>query len=316
MKSGKEIGYCFGAYLTPYENWQAKIADSKNYLNITPNVSSYANPFRFPIHILEKPDYEAKSIGQIPSHEKFNVIRDNVKSFSIGSNRYKWIEISYGDKKGFYLVPPIKMQQILLDTKNFEVGNVKYSQAGNTIILEPSSNHFFSIGLNEEVIVPTHNKHLLYDSVEKSYNSPIYVQVVSKGMIGWMYFSEFFAKQLKDKKSIPKKIISSDVVGTWQVAKKSEYYITISKDGTYKGSLFGGCDEGGCIPFYIGGNWKIINEFLYFYDSFSADEKVRNTETEPHIYWIDEESAMKTDVSKNGFRENYQNTLVSGWRKW
>jgi len=66
--------------LIHYENWQAKIADSQNYLNINSNDSSYANPFRFPIHILENPDYEAKSIGQIPSQEKFNVIRNNVKS--------------------------------------------------------------------------------------------------------------------------------------------------------------------------------------------------------------------------------------------
>ncbi len=113
--------------MTPYENWQGKVADSQNYLNTTSNVSSYTNPFRFPIHILEKPDLEAKSIGQIPSQEKFIVTNDKVKSFSIGSNRYKWIEISYGDKKGFYLVLPIQTQQVLLDTKSVDISSVKYS---------------------------------------------------------------------------------------------------------------------------------------------------------------------------------------------
>ncbi len=156
---------------------------------------------------------------------------------------------------------------------------------------------------------------MLYDSVEKSYSSPIEVQVVSKGMIGWMYFSEFFPKQLKDKKSTPKKITSSDVVGTWQISKKSEQYITIFKDGTYSGSLSGGCEAGGCIILNIGGKWKIINEFLYFYDSLTADNKVLNTEPQPHIYWIDEDSLLQTDGTRNGFKENYQSDLVTGWKK-
>lgn len=329
VKSGKEIGYCFGAYLTPYENWQGKITDSQNYLNITSNDSSYINPFPFPIHILEKPDYKAKSIGQIPSKEKFIVTRDKVESFKIGSNRYKWIEISYGDKKGFYLVPPIKVQQVLLDTKSIDTSSLKYSQIANDIYLEPDSNHSFPIGLNEEVIVPTHNKHLLYDSigntdskrlvydsVEKFSFTPIHVLVVAKGIIGWRYFSEFFPKQLKDKKSIPKKITSSDVIGTWQISKKSEQHITIFKDGTYSGSLSGGCETEGCIILNIGGKWKIINEFLYFYDSSRADNKDSDTKTEPHIYWIDEDSFLQTDGTRNGFKENYQSDLVTGWRKW